>query len=133
MELIWFYIVYGIIFAFGCGYLAKEKGKNVTDWQILGFLLGIIALLIIGLSSKSDKINNQAQNQEIDNATKKCPYCAEIIRLEALKCRYCGEIFDPSDVSKSVEEFNLYKIRNDAVVAIIKNEKKTVDVQKYTC
>lgn len=45
--------------------------------------------------------------------TKKCPACAEIIMLEAIKCRFCGEKFDPSDVAREVAQYrNRYTIGN---------------------
>lgn len=28
--------------------------------------------------------------------TKKCPFCAEEIQLDAVKCKHCGELLDPN-------------------------------------
>ena len=36
-----------------------------------------------------------ADGEGADEGRKPCPMCGEMIREEAVKCRYCGEIFDP--------------------------------------
>jgi hypothetical protein len=32
--------------------------------------------------------------------------CAEIIKLEAIKCRFCGEVFDSQNVARQVASAN---------------------------
>lgn len=56
-------LLYGIVFAFACHYIAGEKGKDQTTWAVIGFFLGIIGLLIIGFSEKEVKRTEKTYSQ----------------------------------------------------------------------
>jgi len=43
-----------------------------------------------------------SQSLSLENMTKKCPACAENIKLEARKCRFCGEEIDPEKVGRQL-------------------------------
>lgn len=38
----------------------------------------------------------------MSESTKKCPYCAEEIKIEAIKCKHCNELLNGNSKSKVV-------------------------------
>lgn len=87
-----------IIFWVICGVLtsitASNKGRDGVGWFIIGVLLGPLGFLISLVVSKNDEVVEQKSIST--GTTKKCPFCAELVKKEALICKHCK-----SDLSKS--------------------------------
>ena len=90
MELLLFWVLFGVVAAV----VASNKGNSGVAWFFVGVLLGPIGL-ILSLVVSGDPAGVERKKIE-DGGYLRCEKCAELIRAEATKCRFCG-----SDVARS--------------------------------
>ena len=76
-------------------YLSNEKERNWLVRLIAGFQTELIGLILILLWPKDQK--NLDQKALFDGELKKCPDCAELVKSEASKCRFCGADLDKNE------------------------------------
>jgi hypothetical protein len=89
----WLIIWLGL--ALATAIVASNKGHNRFFWFFIGLMLcpiGFIIALVIGKNVK--RLEQIALEHD---ELQMCPYCAEIIKSEAIKCRYCNSDLPTED------------------------------------
>ena len=97
--------------------LFNAKGFEISDGTYIFFWIIAIAGVCAGImmiiseykniADLSNENNNQLYDDNHENITKKCPDCAEKIKLEALKCKHCGKIFSHEDIDKERDRYHI--------------------------
>ena len=85
MEFLVIWLVCGLIAAA----IASGKGRSGCGGFAIGILLGPLGIVWALVMSKDEaKVEDKAIKAGM---MKKCPACAELVKMEATKCRHCGE------------------------------------------
>lgn len=104
-----------VVFAILSVIVANNKNRDPAGWGIIGFLFGLFGFIAaVAVSevepteeSTSRRKKSQSSNTQDfnpDEHEKKCPMCAEYIKLEARRCKHCSYEFSDEQVERQIEE-----------------------------
>lgn len=92
-------VIIWLLFGFVAMIIANSKGRTGCGWFILGCLFGPFSLVVAALPSlvtpPASPAAPIAPPPGPEGDSRRCPFCAEIIRREAIKCRFCGSDVTP--------------------------------------
>lgn len=102
MELVIFYLIACAVVAV----VAQSRGRFALGWGCLAVLISPLLALVLVLALKAPRetrgvapgagaFHGQGQDLGQGEVRRPCPDCAELVLVQARKCRYCGSAITP--------------------------------------
>ena len=122
------FLVQAVAFAVLSAIIASNKNRSTAGWGALGFVFGLFGFIAaiavsevkkntssspVGRTQSSNKRRTRSRSKrqrsrtedfDSDDHEKKCPDCAEYIKLEAQVCKHCGREFSEQEVAEKTQE-----------------------------
>lgn len=86
-----------IVFSIVAGWVASSKGRSGFGVFLLSLILSpLVGLIVAFAMQRGDALQQAAAARSgVAGGFRKCPFCAEVVKAEAVKCKHCGSALDP--------------------------------------
>ncbi len=105
MDLIFIPILW-LLFALFSALIASSKNRSAFGWFLIGLFFGPFGLLVAALPAAEasdglvdDLASGYGEPVGPAATSRKCPFCAETIKAEAVVCRFCSRDLPVSPVT----------------------------------
>jgi len=88
------YVIPAVLLGLLPAYIASKKGRSFLGWWFFGAALFIVALPAAMLIKEDTEA---LERQKLETGHRKCPFCAELIKAEAIVCKHCGRDLPEED------------------------------------
>lgn len=81
--------IFWLMFSALVGVFASKRGRSGFGWFLIALILSpLIAAILLALIPPNIA---HIESRELRTGTsRKCPFCAELVRAEARVCKHCG-------------------------------------------
>lgn len=95
------YLIFCGIFGVAVGFAASNKGRSGVGYFLLSILISpLLAVLILFLTGDNEP---EVEKQKLKNgAYKKCSFCAELVKKEAVVCKHCNRELKTETFNESI-------------------------------
>ena len=89
--MLWFF---WFVFSIFVGIIASAKGRSGIGWFVLAIVISPLIAVIVLLLAGENKAE-MARRAIESGSMRKCDQCAELVQVDAIKCKHCGSTLGP--------------------------------------
>lgn len=89
------------------GVIAAKKGRSPGGFFLLALLLSPLVGILAAIVASENKARTEEEQIHAGQA-RRCPFCAELVRAEAVLCKHCGRSLESRERELTTDQWDQF-------------------------